>query len=154
MLEIPNTSPQVYVSSIVALNIINKEGTGDWHSAASLSKGAFPSSFYIYGTGQEYNTNLLLGYKGVVDGTNRLHSMGYRPANTPVWIAEHPRACVDYLYYDVLKTGILGIVMLDDWFPAVEDKEAVYELLEIIEPKITINEKENLILWKKKNPIV
>lgn len=49
MLEIPITTFQYYVSSIVALNILSPVGTGDWHSADALSKNAFPEDFYIYG---------------------------------------------------------------------------------------------------------
>ena len=51
--------------------------------------------------------------------------MGYFPENTPVWIADHPRACVDYLYYAFLKTGTIGRVMLEEWFPSDEDKQSV-----------------------------
>lgn len=153
MLFIPHTTPEHYISSIVALNIRSPEGTGDWHSAQALREEAFPLDFYLYGHQQKHNTNLLLGTRGIIDGTQRLHDMGYFPDNTPVWVADHPRACVDYLYYAVLKTGQLGRVMLDEWFPADEDKRAVYALLDALEPALTPHEKETLALWKQKNPI-
>jgi hypothetical protein len=154
MLYIPQTHPERYVSSIVALNVHSPNGTGDWHSAAALNENAYPQDFYIYGENQKRNTNHLLGNLGVIDGTKRLNEMGYYPENYPVWLADHPRACVDYLYTAVLQTGSLGEVMLDEWFPSDEDKQSVYDLLSQIEPHLTEQERENLQLWKRKNPIM
>lgn len=108
---------------------------------------------FIFGTGQRYNTNSLLGSTGVIDGTDRLNKMGYYPKNSPVWIADHPRACVDYLFISVLQSGELGYVMLDEWFPSIEDKKRVYELIDIMENKLSQRELEILEAWKKKNPI-
>lgn len=153
MLYIPKTKPDCYVSGIVALNIHSHRDTGDWHSAKALGSQTYPQNFYIFGENQERNTNHLLGTIGIIDGTERLHKMGYRPANTPVWLADHPRACVDYLYATVLTTGSIGRVILDDWFPNEEDKRSVYDLLTLIEPRLNLQELENLRLWKLKNPI-
>ena len=154
MLYIPQTHPERYVSSIVALNVHSPNGTGDWHSAAALNDDAYPQDFYIYGESQKRNTNHLLGNLGVIDGTQRLNEMGYYPENLPVWLADHPRACVDYLYTAVLQTGSIGRVILDDWFPNDKDKQSVYDLLNQIEPHLTEQEWENLQLWKRKNPIM
>lgn len=152
MLYLPPTSPKCYVSSIVALNIHSPNGTGDWHSAAALHDNAFPQERYIYGEGQKRNTNHLLGNLGVIDGTKRLNDMGYYPENSPVWIADHPRACVDYLYTSVLQNGLIGMVMLDEWFPSDEDKQAVYTLIDKMEPHLNTQEWAILQLWKRKNP--
>ena len=154
MLYIPQTHPKRYVSSIVALNVHSPNGTGDWHIAAALNDDAYPQDFYIYGENQKRNTNHLLGNLGVIDGTKRLNEMGYYPKNYPVWLADHPRACVDYLYTAVLQTGSIGRVILDDWFPNDEDTQSVYDLLNQIEPHLTEQEWENLQLWKRKNPIM
>lgn len=155
MLFIPPTSPKCYISSIVALNIHSPNGTGDWHSAASLHDDAFTLDFFVYGTGQKKNTNPMLGSLGVIDGTVRLNEMGYYPENSPVWIADHPRACVDYLYTAVLQTGSLGEVMLDEWFPSIQDKQAVYLLIDQMEQsgKLKPEEDRFLQLWKHRNPI-
>ncbi|HHK5571278.1 TPA: hypothetical protein ACQUH5_002133 [Neisseria lactamica] len=154
MLHIPPTEPDRYVSSIVALNVHSPNGTGDWHSAAALNDDAYPQDFYIYGKDQTRSTSHLLGNVGVIDGTNRFNEMGYYPENSPVWLADHPRACVDYLYTAVLQTGSIGEVMLDEWFPSSEDKQSVYDLLNQIEPHLNPKEWENLQLWKRKNPIM
>ena len=154
MLYIPQTCPECYISSIVALNVHSPNGTGDWHSAAALNDNAYPQDFYIYGEGQKRNTNHLLGNLGVIDGTKRLNEMGYYPENYPVWLADHPRACVDYLYTAVFQTGSIGRVILDDWFPNNDDKQSVYDLLNKIEPHLTEQEMDNLKLWKSKNPIM
>lgn len=154
MIQVPKTSPKNYLSALVALNIHSPDDTGDWHSRSTLGDDNYPLKYYFFGDGQPSNTNHLLGSIGVIDGTYRLNKMGYFPNNTPVWIADHPRACVDYLYYTVIQTGVLGCVMLDEWFPAIEDKEKVYELLDILEPKLNNKEREILQQWKCRNPIV
>lgn len=154
MLYIPPTNPNRYISSIVALNIISPENTGDWHSSAALSSDAYPLEFYLYGENQPKSTHHLLGQQGIIDGTGRLNEMGYYPENTPVWVVDHPRACVDYLYYAVLKTGTIGRVMLEEWFPSEEDKQSVYALIDALEPHLTNDERDNLQLWKLKNPIM
>ncbi|WP_104744528.1 hypothetical protein [Helicobacter acinonychis] len=145
MLYIPPTSKEVYVSSIVALNIHSPQGTGDWHSCYALMDNAFDDmGVYIYGEKQTHNTNGLLGNLGVIDNTARLNKMGYYPKNTPTYIAEHPRAHVDCLYVSVLQTGKLGVIMLDEWFPSIEYKESVYALIEIMRSKLNDLEKEIL----------
>ncbi|WP_163556206.1 hypothetical protein [Helicobacter suis] len=153
MLYIPPTSKEVYVSGIVALNIYCPEDTGDWHKSRALSKDAYLLDDYIYGKDQKYSTNHLLGDLGIIDGTKRLHTMGRYPENTPVYIANHPRACADYLYIAVLQTGLLGVVMLDEWFPTIEDKQRVYALLRVMQPKLNPKEKEILKAWMARNPI-
>ena len=152
-LTIPPTSVETYVSDIVALNIHSPQGTGDWHTAATLAAD-FPHTLFIYGNNQPHNTNHLLGDTGVIDGTERLHNMGYRYQNEPVFIADHPRACFDMLYTTSLQNGILNNIVLDDWFPALEDKQAVYNLILQAEPKLNESEKARLQQWKKMNPLV
>lgn len=154
MIKIPKTNPQKYVSGIVALNIHSPKGTGDWHSAVALNDLEYPEERYIYGEGQSINTNNLLGNIGIIDGTERLNKMGYYPENSPVWIADHPRACFDYLYVAVLKTGLIGRIILEDWFPSEEDKISVYSLLNIAEQKLTQEENEILKAWKTRNSII
>lgn len=154
MIFIPPTTQDTYISGLVALNIRSPLGTGDWHSSATLDSSSQSTERYVYGEQQPRNTNHLLGQLGIIDGTQRLNEMGYYPENSPVWLADHPRACVDYLYTAVLQTGTIGRVMLDEWFPSVEDKQAVYALLDKIEDHLTVTERENLYLWKRKNPII
>ena len=137
---------------MVALNIRSPQGTGDWHSAATFAS-ALPEHIFIYGDNQPYNTNKLLGAKGIIDGTNRLNGMGIFPENSPVFIADHPRACFDLLYTVVLQKGAINSVILDDWFPAPEDKRAVYALIQAAEPYLNHQQKERLATWKQKNPI-
>ena len=78
MLYIPPTSKDIYVSSKVALNIHSPDDTGDWHSSVYLDNDRDDrQELFIFGTGQRYNTNSLLGSTGVIDGTDRLNKMGY-----------------------------------------------------------------------------
>ncbi|CAJ99031.1 Uncharacterised protein [Helicobacter acinonychis] len=142
----------MYVSSIVALNIHSPQGIGDWYGCYALMDNAFDDmGVYIYGEKQTHSTNGLLGNLGVIDGTARLNKMGYYPKNTPTYIAEHPRAHVDYLYISVLQTSKLGVIMLDEWFPSIKDKESVFALIEIMRPKLNDLEKENLNEWIARN---
>lgn len=174
-LNIPPTSPTRYVSAKIALNVINPQDTGDWHSCGIINiNHGYEPELYIYGIGQKYNTHHLLGEIGVIDGTSRFISMGYEPQNCPVWLADHPRACVDYLYtaalhpswlldnvgkytkdeFEYLRRRSTRRVILDEWFPSVEDKESVYQLIDIMEQHLTQDELEILQIWKMDNPIL
>lgn len=53
MLYIPQTHPEHYVSSIVALNVHSQNGTDDWHRAKALNDDAYPQDFYIYSESQK-----------------------------------------------------------------------------------------------------
>ena len=99
------------------------------------------------------NTNALLGELGIIDGTVRLNQMGYHQNYSPVWVADHPRAFVDLLYISVLQSGKINTLTLDDWFPSIEDKERVYEVLSVLEKKLDNRQKGVLWQWKLKNPM-
>ncbi|WP_201788264.1 hypothetical protein [Basilea psittacipulmonis] len=141
------------------MNIISPEGTGDWHSFAVFcnEKNLNPKYKYrhIFGEGQppHRNTNPYLGDRGIYDATDILHRMGYDPENTPVWAANHARAVVDCLYTAVLDNGITNSVILDEWFPAIEDKEKVYELIDILKPQLDERRRGVLEKWIQENPI-
>lgn len=156
-LNLPETHIQCYISGIPALNIISPEGTGDWHSSSALAAihgGHYPTKNYLFGDGQYYSTNHLLGTKGVIDGKSRLDSMGYPTAHEQVWIADHPRACVDYLYITVLQSGVTNLLMLDDWFPSYEDKCRVYDLINIIAARLSDQKQEVLKKWMQNNLLI
>lgn len=72
---------------------------------------------------------------------------------SPVWVADHPRAFVDLLYVSVLQSGNINTLTLDDWFPSIEDKERVYEVLSVLEKKLDNRQKEVLQQWELQNPI-
>ncbi|TCK01818.1 hypothetical protein EV694_0452 [Volucribacter psittacicida] len=149
----PKTTPTCYVSSIVALNIYSPKGTGDWHKHAILgAANPLPEFIYLYGENQRYNTNHLLSQQGIIDGTERLAWLGYTYDNAPIYIADHPRACFDMLYTHSLQTGIVNNIILEDWFPAFEDKQDVYDLIYQAEDKLNHLEKERLQKWKIFNP--
>lgn len=154
MIDLPRTTPHIYVSSILALNISSPEHTGDWHSSVYWEHPEnCKLDLWIFGEGQKFNTNALLGELGIIDGTVRLNQMGYHQKYSPVWVADHPRAFVDLLYISVLQSGKINTLTLDDWFPSIEDKERVYEVLSVLEKKLDNRQKEVLWQWKLKNPI-
>ncbi|MDK4526736.1 hypothetical protein QG034_07360 [Kingella kingae] len=151
-LKIPKTSKQRYISDVVALNIHSPNGTGDWHSATTFAS-PLPEHLFVYGDAQPCNTNPILGDMGIIDGTKRLNQMGIYPEHTPVFVADHPRACFDLIYTVVLQKGAVNSVILDDWFPSTEDKQAVYAFIQAAEPHFNSQQKERLVKWKQKNPI-
>lgn len=154
MIDLPRTTPHIYVSSILALNISSPEHTGDWHSSVYWEHPEnCKLDLWIFGEGQKFNTNGLLGQLGIIDGTVRLNQMGYHQKCSPVWVADHPRAFVDLLYVSVLQSGNINTLTLDDWFPSIEDKERVYEVLSVLEKKLDNRQKEVLQQWELQNPI-
>lgn len=80
--------------------------------------------------------------------------MGYYPENILVWVADHPRDFADILYVSVLESGKLETITMDEWFPSIEDKTRVYDILDIMEPRLDKDRFEVLQQWKRMNPIV
>ncbi len=99
----------------------------------------------------KFNTNACFGSLGVIDGTERFFDFHYEPANTPVWLAEHFRACADLICCHVLETGELGLVMLKEWFPGEEDQRDVLDLPWILRLKLDDRKKKILDAWVEKN---
>lgn len=154
MLSIPKTSPTKYVSSIVALNIHSDNGTGDWHTSDVLwTPDSIAEDVFIVGDGQRTNTIPLVGITGVSDKSDVLEKMGFLSLRAPVYAADHARACFDLIYQTVIIKNNINFVRLDDWFPSFEDKKSVYNLLELAEPKLTLEQRERLESWKIKNPL-
>ena len=151
--KFPPTSIKKYISGIPALNVMNPESTGDWHSFDNLIMLDDTKDYYIFGEGCKNNTNDLLGTIGIIDGTERLRDRGIICKNNPVYIAEHHRACFDLLYTTTLNNGIIDNIILDDWFPSIQDKLWFYELLAKAYPKITGQKRKILDKWIMKNPI-
>lgn len=74
MIFLPRTTPRIYVSSILALNINSPEHTGDWHSSMYWEHPENSKiDLWIFGDGQKFNTNHLLGELWIIDGTSRLN---------------------------------------------------------------------------------
>jgi hypothetical protein len=154
MLKLSKTTPYIYVSSILALNIISPEHTGDWHSSVYWEHPEYSKlDLWIFGEGQKFNTNYFLGELGIIDGTERLNQMGYYQEYTPVWIADHPRAFTGMLCISVFHSGITDTLILDDWFPGIEDKERVYKVISVLERKLEKRQFDLLQKWKSRNPI-
>lgn len=154
MIYIPRTTPRIYVSSILALNIYSPDHTGDWHSSMYWEHPENNKlDLWIFGDDQKFNTNHLLCELGIIDGTSRLNQMGYYPENSPVYIAEHPRTFADILYVSVLESGKLNTISLDEWFPSIEDKTRVFNILDIMEHRLDKDRFEVLQEWKKLNPL-
>lgn len=66
MIDLPRTTPHIYVSSILALNISSPEHTGDWHSSVYWEHPEnCKLDLWIFGEGQKFNTNGLLGELGI-----------------------------------------------------------------------------------------
>lgn len=149
-MDFPQTSNQIYISGILALNIPSEEGTGDWHMNEYFTH-AFKERLYLFGEGQVINTNHIWGKKGISDqlSTLRKYNLINDVHKEKVFCASHPRACADLIYADVIKKGQLKTISLDEWFPNNKDKETVLEYFtdsQIL--NLTEIEQKRLKAWK------
>lgn len=161
MFLIPRTTMQTYISKLAALNIFNETSrklcTGDWHYVSMFDNGFRNENAFLAGDGMETNTNPYLGDMEIIDVTNSLKRMGYYnnhviDKNSPVYCASHARACVDLLYGKINNNAPLNSVILEDWFSTLEAKKTVYNLIDILYPKVNSYIQSKIDEWKKNNP--
>lgn len=133
LLELIDFNSEHYISGMPALNIYDYEfNTGDWHTRTFWENTPFVRRFGIMGMGEEHNTNAYLGNRGVFDASPVLKKMGV-PIHKTIYAANHARAIADMVICKALndnKPFIPDMFSLDDFMPALEDKERVYAMLE------------------------
>lgn len=135
--QIPKTSIENYLTGITALNIVSKEGTGDWHSLNTFHLELHSKSFNIAGITFP-SSSKWLGNTELFDSYLILKSMGVKNEHDPVWAATHYRAIVDYILWlvDKNRSGVLHqYLQFDEWFSLLTEKQKVYELLKYINNK-------------------
>jgi hypothetical protein len=150
---IPETSKQRYLGGMGALNLPSPKGTGDWHMLQHFFMPELkPSPSFISGEGCMTNTNHLLGDRGIYDCTAILDAIQVPYETSPVYAASHARATADLVLSAILSNGSPRYVVLDDWMPCDSDKQEVFDLLEVAMKQLNHKQKEQVLLWKHKNP--
>ncbi|CCD28830.1 conserved hypothetical protein [Candidatus Glomeribacter gigasporarum BEG34] len=151
---IPETSPSRYLSGIAALNIPSTRGTGDWHLIETFFRPRQQHSrLFVSGIGCETDTTPLLSNRGIFECSARLSEWQIPHPPGAVYAADHARAIADMVLVCVLDGSEPDHVELDDWMPMSEDKQAVFDLLEIAMPHLTLEQKSKVAAWKQKNAI-
>ncbi len=151
---IPETSPQRYLSGIAALNIPSFKGTGDWHLIETFFRSHQQRSrLFMAGVGCEADTTPLLADRGVFDCSAILNEWGIPHPPGTVYAANHARAIADMVLVCVLDGSHPDHVELDDWMPGNEDKQAVFDLLDVAMQYLTWEQQSKVAAWKKKNLI-
>jgi hypothetical protein len=127
-----DTTPERYVSGTVALNIVAKEPTGDWHVETAFFRPRRTSPrCFVVGRGCEVDTTPLLGALGVDDRSATLHRMGVPNVPKRLYAADHARAIADLVLVAVMRDQSPAFVVLDDWMPRPQDKRRVVDLLRL-----------------------
>lgn len=151
---ISETSPQRYLSGMAALNIPSSKGTGDWHLIETFFRPHQQRSrLFIAGAGCEADTTPLLADQGVFECSAILNEWGIPHPPGTVYAATHARAIADMVLVCVLDGSHADYVELDDWMPRNEDKQAVFDLLDMAMQYLTLEQKSRVTVWKTKNSI-
>ena len=109
--EIPRTTPQLYITGIYALNVQCPEGTtGDQHDVFHwfYRPGIREEAPTVtLGGSDELDTNAIYGDLGVYEGRERLLAKGLNiaPEIREVYVANHYRAILDLLYESLTHYG-------------------------------------------------
>lgn len=130
-IEIPETTPQRYITGKAALNLPAPEGTsGDWHFVISFYDPANsnkPLSLLLAGEGEQLNTNPIYGEYGIYECSEamRRRNLILPEGMTAVYAANHFRAILDMVYNTL--TVYQRVVALqgatEDWLDTEEQKE-------------------------------
>jgi len=151
-ITIPATSVQIYLGGMAALNLPSPAGTGDWHMIQTYFRPRQKRSrSFVSGTGCLTDTNSMLGDEGIYDCTEILDRLGIPYERRPVYAASHARAAADLVLDAVMRGSSPGFVVLDDWMPRDTDKHQVFALLAKAVPCLSIQELEQLLVWRLKN---
>lgn len=151
---LPATSKDCYLSGMAALNLPSDKGTGDWHKIETFFRPhQTRSRSFLVGEGCEVDTRPYLADIGVFECSAILDKLRIPYPNGEMYAANHARAIVDLVLAAVLSGGAPDFVTLDDWMPRDEDKQEVYEMIEIAINKLDQIQKNKVIRWKEKNSV-
>ena len=156
--EIPRTTPQLYITGIHALNVQCPEGTtGDQHDVFHwfYRPGIREEAPTVtLGGSDELDTNAIYGDLGVYEGRERLLAKGLNiaPEIREVYVANHYRAILDLLYESLTHygrvynlTGATG-----DWLDTPEQRRFVLEQATRMAPYVDEESRIQLEQWVKK----
>jgi hypothetical protein len=153
-ITIPETTKQRYLGGMAALNLPSPAGTGDWHMWQTFFRlREHRSLSFISGIGCATDTVALLGEIGVYDCTAILDDLGIPHESATAFAANHARATADLVLGSVLRGESPDYVTLDDWMPRDSDKQLVFDLLDMAMPRLTAEQQEKVLEWRRKNPL-
>lgn len=149
---IPPTTPFRYLSGMAALNIPSDSGTGDWHMVETFFRPRQTlSRLFLAGDGCPDDTTPLLSDVGVYECSHILDRYQIPHPDGAVFAATHARAIADMVLVTVADGGSPAFIKLDDWMPEVEDKRAVFELLDAAISQLKTIAREKIAAWVKAN---
>ncbi|OOS24808.1 hypothetical protein B0681_06680 [Moraxella porci DSM 25326] len=160
-------SPSLYISGKRALNIIDSQNqTGDWHSYdAWYRPNACVGLYQVVGKGCQLDTTPYLGDLGVFHANELVYNkMGLPNFGDTVYCATHARAIADLVIAEAFFTPpfrgtslfrTMSLFDFDDFMGMPEDKQKVYDLLQIAIPKLPKAQSDHVSEWlrlaKEKN---
>ena len=143
-------SPSLYISGKRALNVLDSQNqTGDWHSYDAWHRpNACVGLYQVVGKGCQLDTTPYLGDLGVFHANELVYEkMGLPYFGDAVYCATHARAIADLVIAEAFFTP--------PFMDTAEDKQKVYDLLQIAIPKLPKAQSDHVSEWlrlaKEKN---
>lgn len=109
------------------------------------------SRLFVAGVGCEDDTTSLLSDLGVFECSSILDQYNIPHPEGAVYAATHARAIADMVLITILDDGSPDFIRLDDWMPSDEDKQAVFDLLEVAMKKMNESDKDMVAGWIAKS---
>ena len=157
-IKLPKTSVKHYISRIAALNIHTNRFGGDWHFHDTFCWPGYDNDYekikdklnYLCGEGEECNTNLILGKKGILERAELVKSQGLTYEGTKVYVATYARAIADMVLF-YTQRGIPRNITIDEWTPRLKEQKIILEYLNIAlkSDKIDNTQKARITEWIK-----
>lgn len=152
-------SKNLYIAGLRALNILDMENaTGDWHTYEAWHPDSQLKPRHIMGDRSPawFNTIPFLGHIGIFEASEILSRMGVPKFADQVYAAEHRCTIADSVIAEAFTakpfngTKLFRFMQLtdfDDFMSDPEDKQKVYDLLEIALDKLPKAESEHVSTW-------
>lgn len=150
MMELPDTTPERYLTGMTALNIPAPDSSGgDWHFfEAFYGRGDRKPKIFVAGLGEDLNTNAIWGSEGIYECSALLRKAGLTiPANRKIFAANHFRAVVDMLYQCVTNDWPPHHLIINDWFNNENEIKQLMGMVMCLKPYLNTAQWQLVLDW-------
>lgn len=134
--DLKRVSRTHYITGKAAINFPHAGSTtGGWHFLSYFDRdsGVAKVSLAVF---HYPDTTDFFGDAGVIDVTEQLAKRGWFAEGRRLFMADHYRATADMIVKWALSHSGQCNVEVAEWFPSLEERQRLYEILDLGKPKL------------------